>query len=113
MESASYHAYFPVVSSGDSSTYYLLAGIVTIAAAFFPLASWLSVLLAPLVLLTSPFWVSTGSLANALGLVIIIPVYFFFMFMAIFGEIILIPWAMLSLPMIGVGVTLFIISYFT
>ena len=112
MEPASYRAYFPVVSSGDS-LYYFLAGIVTIVAAFFPLASWLSVLLAPLVLLTSPFWVSTGSLMNALGLVIIIPVYFFFMFMAIFGEIILIPWAMLSLPMIGVGVTLFIISFFT
>ena len=109
MEPASYRAYFPVVSSGD--LYYFLAGIVTIAAAFFPLASWLSVLLAPLVLLTSPFWVSTGSLANALGLVIIIPVYFFLMLMAIFGEIILIPWSMLSLPMLVVGVVLFILAW--
>ena len=109
MEPASYHAYFPVVSSGNP-WFYFLAGIVTIAAAFFPLASWLSVLLAPLVLLTSPFWVSTGSLANALGLVIIIPVYFFLMLMAIFGEIILIPWSMLSLPMLVVGVVLFILA---
>ena len=110
MEPASYRAYFPVVSSGDS-LYYVLAGIVTIAAAFFPLASWLSVLLAPLVLLSAPFWVPTGSLSNALGLVIIIPVYFFLMLMAIFGEIILIPWSMLSLPMLVVGVVLFIIAW--
>ena len=111
MEPASYYAYFPVVEFTMGE--YVVASFILIAAAFFPLASWLSVLLAPLVLLTSPFWVTTGSLMNALGLVIIIPVYFFFMFMAIFGEIILIPWAMLSLPMIGVGVTLFIISFFT
>ena len=110
MEPASYRAYFPVVSSGDS-LYYFLAGIVTIAAAFFPLASWLSVLLAPLILLSAPFWVTTGSLSNALGLVIIIPVYFFLMLMAIFGEIILIPWSMLSLPMLVVGVVLFIIAW--
>ena len=82
-----------------------------IAAAFFPLASWLSVLLAPLILLSAPFWVTTGSLSNALGLVIIIPVYFFLMLMAIFGEIILIPWSMLSLPMLVVGVVLFILAW--
>ena len=97
MEPASYYAYFPVVEFTMGE--YTVASFILIAAAFFPLASWLSVLLAPLVLLTSPFWVSTGSLMNALGLVIIIPVYFFFMFMAIFGEIILIPWFLLSFPL--------------
>ena len=109
MEPASYYAYFPVVEITTGE--YVVASFILIAAAFFPLASWLSVLLAPLILLSAPFWVTTGSLSNALGLVIIIPVYFFLMLMAIFGEIILIPWSMLSLPMLVVGVVLFIIAW--
>ena len=109
MEPASYRAYFPVVEFTTGE--YVVASFILIAAALFPLASWLSVLLAPLILLSAPFWVTTGSLSNALGLVIIIPVYFFLMLMAIFGEIILIPWSMLSLPMLVVGVVLFIIAW--
>ena len=112
MEPALYLAYFPVVEVSQTSNILWSVSAVLMIASFFPLVCWSSVLFAPLAILLSPFFVGASSLMNFMNLVIIIPVYFILVFIAIFGEIILIPWSMLSLPMLGVGVLVRIIAEF-
>ena len=90
-----------------------------------PEASWLSVLLTPLLILCSPLIIigvsflytfvvvlggSGGAALVTASFVIGVGGYLFLIFMAIFGEIILIPMTLLSLPLWGVGGLMLFIS---
>ena len=118
MESASHRSNFPVVEQSTLSYYSELIGWILIGISLFPEASWLSVLLAPLLLFCSPLIfvgvfifdavivVLGGPTAGAtftLFCLIVVICYLLLIFIAFFGEIILIPWALLSLPALGIG----------
>ena len=91
----------------------------------FPEISWLSLIISPVVLMVSPLIIAAtaflsallsvvGSLAGVWSLFFIVSFsYIFMVFMAVFGEVILIPWLFLSVFPIGVGITLLYISTIT
>ncbi len=129
MESASYGSYFPVVAafSDDIRALLLYWGIFTFFISSPPYLCWGSVLFLPLLFLIAPliavavyfvggliafFGGTVGGFTILMLIVVFVGGYLFLMFMAIFGNILLIPYSMVTFPFLVSGIVAEILVFF-
>ena len=113
---------FPIVMESTIATNLQQISYWIIGIGIFPELCWLSLYISPIMYFLSPVFVVViivfGIFINFFGngtafswdVTLIIAAYLFMVFMAIFGEIILIPWFILSIFPVGFGVALYFIS---
>ena len=127
MESASYGSYFPVVEVGNDFTAWFQAwGLFAFFISSPPLVCWGSVLFLPIIFLIAPliavavyfvggliafFGGTVGGFTILMGIVVFVGGYLFLMFMAIFGNIILIPWFIVTFPLLASGILAVVLSF--
>ena len=113
---------FPIVMESTIATTLQQISYWIIGIGIFPELCWLSLYISPIMFFLSPVFVVViyifgifislfgGGSAFYGAVTLIIAAYLFMVFMAIFGEIILIPWFILSIFPVVFGVALYFIS---